>query len=393
MKINTDSSINEPEYIVEKRPASPSQNNSQVILSVSGVNNQPGVSIEPGKKYENALCASPREDEKVDDRNAEANKNNDNTERRNVICNDIVGIKSMRFHRELEHFMIQPLKGELEKLNREIIKYELKYSQSNCVTVELKEDFYPPRRGEHCKIYALALVEAFYADSMAIKKIPLLAEKGNVESIRKIAKKFNSVQGEVLQSSDLKKIAEYMGYEVELINLRTSSELSEYIEKYIGDSGLITFFRFNPDMPYGMMLDSSHIESGQSEHAAVISGFDKKRNICTLNDRKGALMGVPIEDLFLSGNGLLTTRSQESYRTDFASKRSLCDAGQIESRGRHAYKYPVILEESDNNAKFMTTIVPTEASGFKALLMRLKPNLEHERWKATTRAKSDSSLK
>lgn len=197
-------------------------------------------------------------------------------------------------------------------------------------------EIFPPTRGCHSKISALALLDNYKTKEFGIENISLLFLKTNSPNVRKIAKKYSSVQGEVLQREDFCNIAKKMGYQTSILHCPNLDIFRKTIYKCLEEKNppIVVF----PVDPNGYPRTERNPPEW-SEHGAVISGFDPITSMITIA-HWGRTDQVSLDQLYNSMQQLKSTRSQD--------KKS---------------------------------IVPTEGSGFKNCLFLFTPDLSDPRWK------------
>lgn len=286
---------------------------------------------------------------------------------------------------------------QVEKINTYIGKANLSNGEHCGKGIVFDAEHFPPLRGQHCKLSALALIDAYCSDILTQKKIPLLSERQKcpknkpILSVRKIAKKHNSIQGEVLQVCDLEKIAMDMGYKVEILTVENEIDFVTKISERIGKQFLITFYSLNIHKPSGIELSESPHQ--HTEHASVISKYFAGYHTVTLNHWGESSTGIPISDLFISTSNLAAYRSPENYWINNKTKISLADEPRIRHSGEKDYKYRLhcdsamkIIYITGNNKeefekRYIKSIVPSAGSGFRKILFAIEPDMSHPRWK------------
>lgn len=319
------------------------------------------------------------------------------------------------------HFIFQTVaKSRIEILTRfltavhlEINKFEMArelYSDEG-IGIRFEAGDAPPRKGHHCKLAALALLDAYFARQKGVNKIPLLAQKQAEAGIsfRKLAKiLFGSVQGEVLQVNDYMKLFELIGYDVKLCKANNLEDLFALIMEYGKDHGIIYFYQVDfKDVSEGYVnalfgistKKTTHQIQEFREHATVISkcypGEDKsgKNAVVTINHWERSFVGVPLYLLMESNLTLVKTRSPEYYVQNADIKLHDTPEKSPGTPLDESYKYKIrtqdaIAEISEPNSDlpethqtFKKSKTPAEGSGFQGVIMFAKPNENHIRWK------------
>lgn len=269
---------------------------------------------------------------------------------------------------------------EMITLNKLVKGYELA-REVHSIGFDFKADNYPPHRGNFSKISSLALLDARFSELMGKNKLPLLAEKSAPVSLRKIAKLFGSLQGEILQANDLKKLAEFIGYKVDIVSPQTAEDFSNCIKNNVADKGVIVFYSADVHSLYGINEEDGF---QFTENSSVVSRYDAERNVCTLNHWGEKFPGTPVDMLFNSSRSLDKTLHQEAYDVGKTKGRHLHTDPVITPEGMPQYKYPNTDKTwaLGHNIKFKQSIHPANNSGFKGLVMMIEPNKDHQRWQA-----------
>jgi len=294
-----------------------------------------------------------------------------------------------------EKFGNEKLKAESHALAQKLKEYnpvirnqELLYEATHGTGIHFKEKYIAPRRGEHCKLVSLSQLDAFFADRMDKFPVPFLKEHHFGVSLRQIAKEEGSLQGEILESTTLKKIAERIGYKVEMVRPENLTEFKDCLKNNVNDKGIIIFYALETDDLYHI-YDDRFFASNRSldifEHASVISWYDSEREICTLNHWQEKYPGIPVELLYKSNQSLKETRAPEFYSLSEPKLHLSSDNSHPQS-GKRLYKYHIEQNSqlwSVKQKKYidnMKTITPARGTGFKGLVMLIEPDKNHCRW-------------
>lgn len=221
--------------------------------------------------------------------------------------------------------------------------------------------------GHNCKITAIATVEKYYAQSVGLTPIPLHKSTGFGHSkfpfsIRSIAKKHGSYQGEVLETVRWKEIADDLGYETELVDFNHNIALFRHQIKTQLDSGNLVLACFAVDRESHKPTTDYDLNTS-NEHAAVISHYDEATDSITILHWQKEY-NVPLKDFYESSMVLPSKRNPEYY---VCNKRNHFDF--------FSKNYDLADEQNDSALKTMwttKTIVPREDSGFKGKLLVIK---------------------
>jgi len=239
----------------------------------------------------------------------------------------------------------------------------------------ISEDMLPAQNGHICKPTALAALDAYFSQMYAVRNIPLRkslaggSEESSADSLmRKIAKENGSAQGEILQVDMFAHVAQKMGYEAKPHHPTDINDFRETVIHNISSGRpLVTFFALNPET----RLPSSRF-NGANEHAALIVGYDQKRDTVNISHYGRLYESVPMKKLYKSMQKLPSTREQEIYKR----------TGTSVSSGVQ-YKYSLAYAADGSGADFRYSIVPEPGSGFKNTLFIVNPDPAHDRWGGT----------
>ena len=122
-----------------------------------------------------------------------------------------------------------------------------------------KLEFVPiPQTGHNCKTTAIAAVDQYFARKLGVAPIPLHKSKKPIISIREISKRFSSVQGELLEISQVTSVLNAIGYKYELIDF--SNKNYDFFQNKVttaidADNPIIGFFRVNPYDMEGLPIE------------------------------------------------------------------------------------------------------------------------------------------
>lgn len=205
--------------------------------------------------------------------------------------------------------------------------------------------------GHNCKIVAIAAIDNHYARLLNIKPVPLHKAKMNSFSIRQLAKKHGSVQGELLEINQIQYCLNDLGYENEILELSHIKEFQQSIEVHLAQENLIIAF-FAVHRCDG--TPSVYYEN--NEHAAVIHQIHKENIEYTHWNR---IYRSHIQDFFDSSRVLPIKRWPEYYQ-------------KINDRTK---KYELVNTQDGSQA----SITPKENSGFRCKLVVVKkPELKNK---------------
>lgn len=320
-------------------------------------------------------------------------------------------------------------KVQIDKLHRNIMVFEKardRFSEEG-KGIRFMPDDYPPIKGDYSELEALALLDAYFARKEGVEKIPLLAQKKPVTSLRKITKELNnSIQGEVLQTGDFVKVAKFIGYDVKLMMPDSLLALNNLIEEHIGEWGVIYFFQTDPSVEWNgteetlyniNSLDVNNVVTNikSYEQAAVIARiykgeykigqdnvYDWENAIVTLEYSGESHPGIPLKYLYLSNHVLTATHDPLYYLKMNDIKLSAPPQNENKTGNTDQtfleYKYNLLApvprdpdtvkkitelnsEEAEKKFSLIKTITPVEDSGFRGVIMFIKPDENHSRWK------------
>lgn len=239
----------------------------------------------------------------------------------------------------------------------------LDYMQSKSLNVTAV-----PQQGQTCKIVAISCVDAYWAKKKQFK--PIYPRKNRKEyheytnakhesaiSTRQIAKKYRSVQGELLEKSQFIKIFKDIGYQATATTLETEQHFQQLIKKNI-DANKPLLICFAVDASHQSTQPSIFSDKDNNEHAAVISGYKYANGKflveCT---HWGQKYSYSITELYNSICSLPAKREFEQYnRTKTSNKASV---------------YRILETGQQASADTLQTIIPKENTGFKNLVFTI----------------------
>jgi len=240
---------------------------------------------------------------------------------------------------------------------RDLLKCAKQWVKHQSHQERIQHDLTPqPQVGEICKLVSIANIENYYADQLGFTPIPLNANKLGNLSIRHLAKKGGSAQGEVLEFSRWNDIVTNMGYETEIIDFKDNinfftQTIIESLKK-----GNLPMLAFSVEKETGHP-DPDPLEAEAREHAAVITSYDPKTDKITLA-HWGRTYQVDLAALYFSSQALVATRNPEYYNKN---------RGYAQENKSNTPKYL-----SGKNKGERESIVPQRNSGFQAKLLVIK---------------------
>ncbi len=253
-------------------------------------------------------------------------------------------------------------------------------STKKTILLNIDEKLFPPPRGGHCKISALAHLDAIKSKEHGIINVPLLSLQSGERSVRKIAKEHNSVQGEVLQKQDLCEIAKEIGYGTQILSCPDVENFRDTIYQCLKENNppLVVF----PVASNGKPRTESNPPEW-CEHGALIVGLDPKTSEVTLAHWNETYGKIPLDRLYKSMQNLKPTRSQESYLTIWKQNGKRNIRNPIPPNYGGGYKYPDVTsaKEGYKHENLLQSITPANNTGFKNCLFSFVPDLSHPRWK------------
>lgn len=255
-----------------------------------------------------------------------------------------------------------------------------------------REDLPISNRGGHCEIAALATIDSRQARIYGVPKMPLLAQKQDVISVRNIAKRHNSAQGEVMQINDFKGIAEEMGYEVTILRPENQDMFINIIKSHtIADKPIVVLYSFDSNNKHGINLNS--YSKPFMRMPSVISEFNEKKETVTLNHYGRVREKIPVKDLFTSMNNLPDTNSKIkfiAYKKD--EELEGAELEYVKKVRKHltdndvctlTCKYTEYRNSFYNISKIervVESVTPIPGSGFKNVVVSIEPDKKHSRW-------------
>lgn len=243
--------------------------------------------------------------------------------------------------------------------NMRITMIGLNTNKTNSINITAVE-----QTGHNSKITAIASIEQYFSEKIGYVTIPLHKSYADSPSIslRQIAKKFDSIQGELLEVKQMQEILNFIGYESQIKKCETVADLKETIVTQLkADLPLITFFAVNRTKGGGLPIDQY---DGSNEVAAVIVGYNEKMNTVILM-HQGRKYQCPLTKLYSSMMCLPEQRSKELYRS-------------VKNEDR-VKKYDLITEQKYEIKQIKESIQPRLNSGFHGRLVVLKnaPELQN----------------
>lgn len=254
------------------------------------------------------------------------------------------------------------------------------------VPISAKEDAYKfnlvtsQQFGETCKIQAVANIDTYYACQQRYRRIPMfkhmhnfLSEDKRINlSVRELAKRNKSKQGEILERGMLKKVIEELGYSVKLLDFNNIPQLMTHVKNNVCKHiPMIVMYGLNRANAYPELFD------GANEHAAIIHGYKDDGNtiIYSCNQREITCSAV---ELFNSNQSLPTTRSQEFYKEN---EEITSMEFQYYDKRKPFLKYVSVKEHAIKEVKeeeLIKSIIPQEDTGFKGVLFAVSPIAENK---------------
>ena len=216
--------------------------------------------------------------------------------------------------------------------------------------------------GHICKPTALSFIEQYYGKQIGFSPIPLRKAHIQPYSLRQLAKKHGSVQGEVLEITRLQEMCTDLGYETEIVDFSDNYPLfKQSIIKQISANNLIIgFFAVN------RYTASPTPEYDDNEHAAVINGFDEENDTITMT-HWGREHVTPFKAFYKSTQCLPSHRAPEYY---FNIKH----VDRVKKYERCPIQDDTVFSIAHNIKK---SITPIADSGFRAKILVIKqPKLE-----------------
>lgn len=206
-------------------------------------------------------------------------------------------------------------------------------------------DFKPiEQTGHNCKIVAITAIDNHYARLLNIKSVPLHKAKMNSFSIRQLAKRHGSVQGELLEINQIQHCLNDLGYENEILEWSNVKEFKQSIEEHLAQGNLIIGF-----FAVHRWDGAPSVNYENNEHAAVIHQIYMENIEYTHWSRT---YQSNIQDFFDSSKALPTKRLPEYYQ-------------KINDRTK---KYELVSSHDCTQV----SITPKDNSGFRCKLVVVK---------------------
>jgi hypothetical protein len=247
-----------------------------------------------------------------------------------------------------------------------------------------------PQHGHTCKPTTLAMLDWYHASRLKLPNIPMHKNRGGrhesqlnkfsapaapLQSVRQIAKAHGSLQGEVLESTAMVKIAKDMGYRAETKSPANVDEFGKFVVDQLSNGNPpLAFFAVSKgaraDAPFGF----PSLVHPEQEHACLIVGIDTRHRTIDIAHWGEVYRRVPIERFHRSMNILAKTRGPETYaRTDPAT---LAQPGQL----KYQLVKPGTSQVTLDVDTLRTTGTPKDGTGFNNLVMSLVPDESNARW-------------
>lgn len=205
----------------------------------------------------------------------------------------------------------------------------------------------------NCKTVAITNIDKYFAGAYGLAFFPLHKQKKSVISTRELAKRHQSLQGELLEMRQVEEILQEIGYQTAVKNIGSETEFQTSVTQAL-DSGHLIFACFAVDFN-GLPLQSS---AEDREHAAVIYAHQDGEIKMA---HWGGNFQTSMKSFFGSNQALVEQRQPEFYlnikSTSPLRKYGLVDSSYYGSR---------------------QSIVPQPNSGFKAKLLWVKPKSPEE---------------
>lgn len=216
-----------------------------------------------------------------------------------------------------------------------------------------------PQTGSNCKSTAIATADATFASDLGFENIPLHKSTTHAFSIRELAKRHRSMQGELLQINQLNSMLSDLGYENNVVVCETYDLFKENIQNSLEQGDLIiACFAVNRETRLPYQYD------GGNEHATVIYGINTDTDeLYMAHDNKEFV--IYARDFYDASTQLPLKREPEYYvRIGGSQKYAVLDNQQDE----------VLLTQ-----KVKKSITPELDSGFqKKLLVVKRPYFNNE---------------
>lgn len=217
--------------------------------------------------------------------------------------------------------------------------------------------------GSNCKTTAIAALDQYFGEKLKYSPIPLHKryEGSGLTSMREIAKKYGSQQGELLEVKLVTDILEHIGFDAEVAECGSLENFRKIILQNLEKNHpVMAFFAVEHDRYLSGLPGPSTLD-GTNEHATLIVGFDAKEDQVTIL-HWGQHYTFPLYHLYQSNQNLPETRKKEFYLP-------------IKSENL-TRKYQLLNEEEIKaqvgNNKLKVSIEPRPDSGFKNKLVQLK---------------------
>lgn len=170
-----------------------------------------------------------------------------------------------------------------------------------------KYDFAPVlQTGHNCKTVAIAAIDQYYGKLLDYPYFPLHKAKKHAFSIRQLAKRKGSVQGELLEIQQITDCFSDLAYETKIIKCHDVNHFQKSIQENLTQGNLMIGF-FSVDRTSGQP-SSNYVNN---EHAAVIHGLEGENLVFTHWNKK---YQSSVHDFFHSSQALPKQRKPEYYQ-------------------------------------------------------------------------------
>ncbi len=220
--------------------------------------------------------------------------------------------------------------------------------------------------GHNCKPTAIATIDQYYGQKFGFTPLPLHKEKKHPISIRELAKRHGSLQGELLEMRQMEKILNDLGYETEVVDFNNHPDLFKHTIKKSLAAGDMVIACFAVDTYTGAPTFNP---KGDTEHAAIINGINEDLGLIKMIHWEEEYQ-TTIDTFYYSSISLPHTRSPEYYV-------NVKERGQQRDKMRK-YDKAAAQDDSALSLGARKTITPEIGSGFGGKLLIIKePKLEN----------------
>ena len=272
------------------------------------------------------------------------------------------------------------------------------------VMLPFDQDDIVPQHGGTCKLTAIASLDRFFAHRNRYPAIPVFKNTQGVYgseeraiSLRQLAKQVGSIQGELLEISQVTTLlTQSLGYQCAVVDLTDEAYFrSRVIEELNQGQPCIIFFYVDHREEKEFHGKAIVSDNEVYEHACLITGYDALKDTLRIT-HWDQHFDVPVNLFYQSNQSLKNTRGQEHYRSTKVISQLLLGFQSIYSRQRkfnladrddlmpfalalqhHQGVDPELVLDLAQTVPDVGTIIPKQGSGFQGKMICIKaPSLD-----------------